>query len=298
MSWVQITVDTQAAHTEQLCELLAEAGAQAVTLKSADEQTLLEPAPGDTPLWQQTKVTGLFADHVHPEQILEMLQASACFEYIAGYRVDRLEDQPWERTCLEDFQPMRFGSRLWIYPRWTSPPHDTDAVVLRLDPGLAFGTGTHPTTALCLEWLDRNPPSSRQVLDYGCGSGVLGIAAAKLGAARVWAVDHDTQALTATRDNAAKNNAGACITTLPPDDLPALQVDVILANILAAPLCELAGQFARLASPGATLVLAGILADQADNVARAYSSWFHIEAAAHRDGWTLLTGQRISGMDR
>ena len=189
------------------------------------------------------------------------------------------------------FQPMRFGRRLWVCPRWQTPPQPDDVTVM-MDPGLAFGTGTHPTTALCLEWLDEHDIRDRTVIDYGCGSGILAIAAAKLGARQVWAVDYDPQALTATADNAAENGVGRRLSVHQPDELEELNCDILLANILAAPLLELAPRFAHLVRPNGQIVLSGILDEQADAVMAKYRAWFNMEPAATREEWVRLSGQR------
>jgi ribosomal protein L11 methyltransferase len=202
-----------------------------------------------------------------------------------------LPDKAWEREWLRDFRPMRFGRRLWVCPGGV-PAGTPDAIRIELDPGLAFGTGTHPTTALCLEWLDSQDLAGRQVVDYGCGSGILAIAAAKLGAARVVAMDIDPQALIATRENAERNGVSGALGVTGEPRLPARSADVLLANILAGPLVELAPQFAKAMRPSGRLALSGLLAEQAETVTAAYRPWFDIATAATRDGWALLAGRR------
>ena len=269
------------------------AGALAVTLADAGDDPVLEPAPGETPLWPTVSLTALLpagADGAAVARaIVDRLGLAA-----ADCVLHELEDRAWEREWLRDFRPMRFGRRLWICPGGQAAP-DPDAVILELDPGLAFGTGTHPTTALCLEWLDAAALAGREVLDYGCGSGILALAALALGARGATAVDIDPQALLATRDNAARNRLGRSLTVLPADALGGGRFDVVLANILAGPLVELAPRLAELTAPGGRLLLAGLPAAQAGGVAQAYRPWFDMALHACRDGWTVLAGQKRPG---
>lgn len=270
-----------------------ECGALAVTLADAADDPVLEPLPGETPLWPRVRLTALLpegeAGHEAASAIAAALGLGA-----GDFALERLEDRPWEREWLKDFRPMRFGRRLWVCPGGQAAP-DPDAVVVELDPGLAFGTGTHPTTALCLEWLDGAGVAGRSVLDYGCGSGILALAALALGASDATAVDIDPQALVATRENAASNRLDARLTPLPAEALQAAAFDVVLANILAGPLVELAPRLAGLTRAGGRLLLAGMLDAQAADVAQAYRAWFDIGAQATRDGWTLLAGRRRTG---
>ena len=210
---------------------------------------------------------------------------------IAQSRIDPLADRAWERAWMEHFAPMQFGQRVWICPSWCAPP-DPDAVNIFMDPGLAFGTGTHATTALCLQWLDAHPPLEHTVIDYGCGSGILAVAAAMLGARRVIAVDHDPQALLATRENAQRNSVAERVETYLPEHAPVLAADTLIANILANPLRELAAHFARLVKCSGTLTLSGILAEQADDVAAAYRDTFILYPAVAQQGWVRLDGTR------
>ncbi|MGH8338382.1 MAG: 50S ribosomal protein L11 methyltransferase, partial [Gammaproteobacteria bacterium] len=203
-----------------------------------------------------------------------------------------LEEREWSREWLKDFKPMRFGRRLWIVPSACAPP-DATAVNIRLDPGLAFGTGAHATTALCLEWLDGTKLTGKTVIDYGCGSGILAIAAALLGALHVWAVDNDPQALTATQDNAARNRVISALKISLPDQLPVAKADVLLSNILAAPLVELAPCFAAHLKSGGSLVLSGILDSQRDEIHNAYAPWFQFAGDMQSDGWVRMDGLRL-----
>jgi ribosomal protein L11 methyltransferase len=268
-------------------------GALAVTLADAADDPVLEPAPGETPLWPTVRLTALLPEGQAGQRVARAIAAALGLD-AADLVVEQLDDRPWEREWLKDFHPMRFGRRLWICPGGRPAP-DPAAVVIQLDPGLAFGTGTHPTTAMCLEWLDGASLADRSVLDYGCGSGILALAALALGAGRATAVDIDPQALTATAENAARNGLEARLTVLPAEALREGPFDVVLANILSGPLVQLAPRLAGLASPGGWLLLAGLLDEQAEDVARAYRPWFDIGAQATRDGWTLLAGRRRAG---
>lgn len=278
-------IDPQAA--EAAC---FEAGALAVTLTDERDDAILEPAPGEIRLWPATRLEATFAQESASADTLAALAQTL------GIPVARLEaaavaDRVWEREWLADFHAMRFGRRLHVCP--THERVDTPgAVVLTLDPGLAFGTGTHATTALCLEWLDAHLQEGASVIDYGCGSGILGIAAALLGAARVDAFDIDPQALVATHDNARANRVGGRVVTHTRADTLPGPVDIVLANILSGPLIELAPQLAAHVKVSGTLVLAGLLTSQADSVAAAYEPWFDITVAGEREGWQALAGRR------
>jgi ribosomal protein L11 methyltransferase len=288
MPWIQISMRLGHARAEQASQDLSELGAAAVTLEDAEDTPVLEPAPGATPLWPDVIVTAMFELDQGP--LMERIRQLPAWSARKGFQVSALPDRAWEREWLKDFRPMRFGRNLWVLPGDSATP-DPDAITLRLDPGLAFGTGTHATTALCLEWLDDHPPAGLRVVDYGCGSGILGIAAALLGAASVIAVDNDPQALTATVANALRNGVGDMITVGPSTDTLA-RADLLLANILAGPLAQLASDFARAIETGGTVVLSGILAGQADEVATAYEPWFLIDEISERDGWVRISAQR------
>ena len=275
------------ARAEDACTQL---GAIAVSLADAGDEPLLEPAPGETPLWQAVRLQALFAHAANPEFAAATLAAVLAIEPEA-IAIQHVEDRVWEREWLKDFRPMRFGRRLWVAPAGQRPPGPA-AVVLELDPGLAFGTGTHATTALCLEWLDRQVRGGEQVLDYGCGSGILALAALKLGADAAVACDIDPQALTATRENASKNGLAAKIRVAENSDTVAGDFDLVLANILARPLIELAPRLASRCRAGGVIALAGMLARQADEVAEAYQPWFDIAPESEREGWSLLAGRR------
>ncbi|MEQ6340826.1 MAG: 50S ribosomal protein L11 methyltransferase [Gammaproteobacteria bacterium] len=296
MPWLQLKLNAKPDTAQHLADLLSEAGASAVTLQDGADQPLYEPPPGVTPLWTQTSVTGLFEADADLDAVLEYLRVALGQDEPPIHRIAPLEDKDWEREWMDNFHPMRFGDRLWICPSWRSPP-EPDAVNVLLDPGLAFGTGTHPTTALCLEWLDQHDIAGKDVIDYGCGSGILAVAAAKLGARRVWAVDYDPQALLATTLNAEKNAVDAVITTVLPKDLaahfPGEPVDLLIANILAKPLIDLAPPFAELVRPGGSIVLSGVLDSQSDDVAGHYQPWFDMAPRVEREEWVRLSGIRI-----
>ncbi len=290
--WLQLTLDAIEHRPEQLEDALLEAGALAVTLADAGDQPVLEPAPGQTPLWRYTRVTGLFDAQTDIEVVKGQLRRFLHAPALPECRLTALEERDWVRAWMEHFHPMRFGRRLWICPSCQTPPEPT-AVNIQLDPGLAFGTGTHPTTALCLEWLDAADLTGKTVLDYGCGSGVLAIAAAKLGARRVWAVDIDPQALLASDDNADANKVEDRIEFSYPEALPAaLQVDLLLANILAGVLVQLAPEFGRRVKPGGRLLLCGVLEQHADVVQAAFSHDFQLHDQTLREDWVLLEGVR------
>ncbi len=291
MPWLQLILETDAAGADRLSDQLSDAGAAAVTLNDNADQPLFEPPPGATPLWNRTRVIGLFPADADMDALLEGLQRQYSPQPLPPHRVEPLEDQDWTRAWMDAFEPMRFGERLWIVPSWYDPPNP-EAVNILLDPGLAFGTGTHATTRLCLEWLDGQALEGKTVVDYGCGSGILAIAAAKLGAERIWAVDNDPQALIATADNAARNGCEARIEPLLPEQVPELQVDLLTANILAKPLIELASPLSALVRPGGAMVLSGILPDQAESVAAAYRATFEIAPAAEHEGWIRISGLR------
>jgi len=292
MPWQQLSLEAGDLNAEDLSTFFESCGALSVTFVDAADQPLFEPDPGTTPLWSATRVTALF--DVDAE--LASLKHQLAVTYGAGV-LDRLieetlQDQDWERAWLDRFHPMQFGERLWICPAGQRPPPEDHQVLIDLDPGLAFGTGTHATTALCLEWLDQHPPHDQRVLDFGCGSGILAIAALKLGAATVWGVDIDPQALWASRENAARNQVADGLATALPDDLPEQDYDLLLANILANPLIELAPRLAELLRPGGRLVLSGILPAQADDVCAAYAPWFSLSDPVQRDDWVRLHGRR------
>jgi len=266
-------------------------GASAVTFVDSKDDPILEPLPGEFRLWPDTRMQALFAEDADGPEHLVTLLSAALGVPATLIRARAVEDRAWEREWLKDFHAMRFGERLWICPHHEQVA-DPNAVVVRMDPGLAFGTGTHPTTALCLEWLDRRPLAGARVIDYGCGSGVLAVASVKLGAAEAHCFDIDPQALIATRDNAESNQvADRVLLHNSADSLPG-GVDVLLSNILSGPLCELAPRFAALVRPGGDLVLAGLMEHEVSDVTHAYDAWFDIRPFGQREGWVGLSGRR------
>lgn len=265
-------------------------GASAITFADARDAPVLEPAPGEMRLWPSTRLQALFAPGTELQHTVRGLGATL------GVDPDRFEvrwiaDRAWEREWLREFHARRFGGRLWICPQHESV-RDPAAAVVRLDPGLAFGTGSHPTTALCLEWLDAHPPTAETVIDYGCGSGVLALAAARLGAQRVQCFDIDPQALLATRDNAAANHLTERVHPCEAVEALVAPVALLMANILLQPLVELAPRFAVLVQPGGRILLAGLLEDQAEEVRAAYRPWFMLTTVGTREGWIVLSGIR------
>jgi ribosomal protein L11 methyltransferase len=296
MPFIQLIVPIGAADPEPYEDALLGAGASSITLEDEGDDPVLEPLPGTTPLWPRVRLKALFDSEADSTQLLLSVAAALgeqLSEPLRAARFETLADRAWEREWLKDFKPMRFGSRLWICPGGQLPTAEQPtAVVIELDPGLAFGTGTHPTTALCLEWLDGADVAGKRVIDYGCGSGILAIAAAKLGASGVSAVDIDPQALIATRDNAERNGVAGLITPELVAGASLAPADILLANILAGPLESLAPSFATLVRTGGRLVLSGILRNQAEAVATRYAPWFDIAPVVTRDDWARLDGVR------
>ena len=278
-------------------EALDDLGALSITLQDADaetpdEQAIFEPGVGELPLWPTITLHALFDEHADRRGL-----AAALGELLPWLEPDQLSfaevaDQDWERAWMDQFEPMPFGRRLWIYPWNIEPPVDDDLVVVRLDPGLAFGSGTHPTTALCLEWLDGLDLAGKTITDYGCGSGILAIAALKLGAASAVGVDNDPQALTASADNAERNGVADRLALFLPEDVVADAADVFIANILAGPLGELAPTFAAAAKPGAPFAISGILAGQQDELLQRYAEWFDELRVDSREDWVRISGRR------
>ena len=289
MSWLQVSIEIDSGAVEQLTEFFHEAGALSVTALDAGDEPLLEPAPGETPLWQRVRLVAL----MQPDTDTAKLQTGLAEinATVANLQIEKLADRDWSSTWRESFGAMRFGRRLWVAPMDAEVP-DADAVVVRLDPGLAFGTGTHATTALCLEWLDAHMRPGSRVIDYGCGSGILAIAALKLGATEVNAVDIDPQALQASRENARRNGINTGLSVQFPDALQASGVDLVVANILANPLIELSSQLPALLADRGEIIMTGILAEQAESVMAAYRDALDFEQPVSRDEWVLLSGRK------
>lgn len=292
MSWLQIAINTTKNHAETAENCLFAAGAQTVTLTDAADQPILEPGPDETPIWNTVIITGLFDFQNNQQLLLDAI--SLCLDNIEfSCDSEILQDQNWTRAWMEHFHAMQFGSRLWVCPLHLEPP-EPGAINLRLDPGLAFGTGTHPTTSLCLRWLEQNIQGQNTLLDYGCGSGILAIAACMLGVQQADAVDIDPQALTATFDNAQTNQVKEKIKTFLPDDYHGkhaeIQYDIVVANILSGPLAELSPMLAGHTKTGGDIVLSGILREQAEPLIEIYSEYFEMDAAEFEDDWVLLHG--------
>lgn len=291
MPWLQLKFDSPPEQIDDASNLLSELGAAAVTFEDAADQPLFEPDPGETRLWNNTRIIGLFDANIDMPDIIAQLKQALGERAPQHVQVNPLEDKDWVRAWMDTFKPIRFGQNLWICPSWHTPDKP-DAVNVMLDPGLAFGTGTHPTTALCMKWLDAHPPIDMNVIDFGCGSGILAIAAALLGASHVEAVDHDPQAILATNDNAEKNSVSDKINALLPRQFEDKPADLILANILTNPLLELGPRFAKLLKPGGQIVLSGILAEQSEQVLQCYEEWFELQTPTQQDNWVRIDGVR------
>lgn len=288
---IEFRIHTLAQHVESLSDQLMLLGACAVSMVDAANQPIYEPAPGEMILWQETTVVAHFEEDQMQDSISHFLAEQQSNKRLSSFSISKVEQQDWVRTSLDQFQPQQFGNRLWVCPSWIEPPH-LDAINVMLDPGLAFGTGTHPTTKLCLQWLDQHIHGKEQVIDYGCGSGILAVAALKLGAADAIAVDHDPQALDACMMNAERNLISFdAINVYFPDELPVTTTcDVLIANILAQPLIELAPKFAQLVRSSGKIVLSGILAEQAKQVLAAYQPFFNMNEPTFSDEWVRLDG--------
>ncbi len=293
MAWLQLIIKTNTEQAQTLSDILSDAGSSAVTLRDAADQPLYEPPIGETPLWNNTEVIGLFEANTNMDEALLLITNT--LGHCPSYTLNPLEDKDWVREWMTHFKPTQFGNRLWIVPSHHAKQHivaQPKAINILLDPGLAFGTGTHPTTAMCLAYLDQYPPNNQHVIDYGCGSGILAIAAAKLGASSIMAIDNDPQALTATKDNADNNKVRDCLQIQLPQPTPEQPADLLVANILASPLIQLAPHFATLIKPDGRIVLSGILAEQADEVLDAYSPLFDIKKFNQQDNWLCLVGNK------
>ena len=289
MPWLQVRLAITPEQAETYEDALLGVGAVSVTFMDAEDQPIFEPDLGTTPLWSNTHLLALFEADTDPANLVAHLQLLTGGE-LPAHEIEHIEDQDWERSWMDNFQPMRFGQRLWIVPSWHAVP-EPEAVNLLLDPGLAFGTGTHPTTALCLEWLDGQDLNDCTVIDFGCGSGILAIAALLLGAPQAIGTDIDPQALEASRDNAGRNGIDpARFPVYLPADMPQQPAEVVVANILAGPLVSLAPQITALVKAGGRLALSGILAEQAEEVRVAYADAFDLDPTAIKDGWVRISG--------
>jgi ribosomal protein L11 methyltransferase len=292
MPWQQVTIRIEGDRARAAEELLGELGAVSVTLRDAGDEPVFQLDRDSTPLWQDIIATGLFSDETDTTAVADRIRTALQLTIPDAVTVEALEDQDWERAWMADFHPVRFGRRLWICPSWSEPP-DPSAVNLLLDPGLAFGSGTHPTTAMCLEWLEARPLDDQYIIDYGCGSGILAIAALKLGAARVLGVDNDPQAVTATGNNRKANGiAPERLTVTLPGQHDTTPADIVIANILSGPLQELMPTLAALVRPGGQLVLSGVLSEQTETLLERYGVHFDMQPPRQQNEWICVAGHR------
>lgn len=292
MPWQQVQVRVSEAGATHVEDLLSELGAVSVTLQDGEDQPVFQIDPGTTPIWRTTEVTGLFEYDTDMEAVATALREHGRIDADEPIMVAQVDDEDWERVCMQDFKPMQFGRRVWICPSWEQPP-EPGAVNIMLDPGLAFGTGTHPTTALCLEWLDAQQLQDTLVIDYGCGSGILAIAAVLLGARQAIAIDNDPQAILASESNRALNGISPSRMTV---HLPGVQdhpqADILLANILSGPLEQLTPVIAALVKPGGRLILSGVLSLQTQSLMDSYHPFFEMLPPVMRDEWVRVEGIR------
>lgn len=291
MAWVQIRINSTKENAELISDELMELGCPSVTFVDAKDTPIYEPKLGEVTLWANTTVIGLFDASVDMQAITDQLAKLPALQEQFVFKVEQLEDKDWEREWMDNFHPIQFGERLWICPSWRDIP-DPNAVNVLLDPGLAFGTGTHNTTALCLRWLDSLDLTGKTVVDFGCGSGILGIAALKLGAERVIGIDIDPQALEASRDNAERNGVADLLEVYLPEDQPEFEADILVANILAQPLRELHQVILGLLKPGGQFALSGILEEQVASVEDIYSQYANLESSLQDGEWMRVAGQK------
>lgn len=289
MIWLQIKFLAPQAQVDEWSDLLLATGATAITLHDKDKQAIFEPNPGDTPLWEHVQITGLYTIDTDLDSIKEQLYQHIPKDVV--FHIEQIEDEDWQNAWKKNLSPIQFGPNFWICPSWCEISNPT-AINVILDPGLAFGTGTHPTTALCLEWIATNVNQNDTVLDFGCGSGILGIAAAKLGAGQVYCVDCDPQALFSTQENAEKNkiSRNKLLTYYPEELTTRLQVNIVIANILANPLEELAQTLANHVKPSGNIVLSGILTTQVEHLITIYNKWFENLTVTTKEDWVRITG--------
>jgi len=288
--WQEIRFEVQQHQLERIEKELESHSALSISLEDAGDQPILEPLPGTVPVWDSVTVIALFESDSDIGKIKQSLSRS---NNLLNWEVNEIPDQDWERSWMDQFEPIQIGDNLWICPSWRTPPV-ADAVNLILDPGLAFGSGTHPTTRLCLKWLDKHPPLNLRLIDYGCGSGILALAGLLLGAEHAIGIDIDPQALRASRDNADKNSIPESVLTLYRPEEPDLPMaDILVANILSGPLITLAPKLAKLVGDNGTIILSGILENQIESVIQAYRDWFTIMPWACEEGWACLTGKKV-----
>jgi ribosomal protein L11 methyltransferase len=294
MAWWQLSVQSSAAELEQTEDSLLELGAVAITLSDAKDEPLYEPLPGDTPIWQHSIVTGLFTQERSLEALYDGLIQRLPEHQIHTVKKTVVDDQDWSRVHLKYFKRIQCAEKLWVVPSWHEAP-DPSAVNIQLDPGLAFGTGGHATTALCLSWLGEHDIQNQSVIDYGCGSGILAIAAFKLGASELKSVDIDPQALVASKENARRNNIDPALLNITlPEDFKSEPVDLLIANILSGPLVRFAPKFSGLVKPGGQILLSGILQTQTNDIEKAYLPYFDLDPICIKEDWIRVSGTRRS----
>jgi ribosomal protein L11 methyltransferase len=292
MPWIQLRLDADEENAEKYSDWLSACGAQAVTFIDAQDTPIYEPLPGDEVIyWSNTIVMGLYDASHDMDKVIGYLKSIHPDKQAMRFKLEQLEDKDWEREWMDNFHPMKFGQRLWICPSWCAVP-EPDAVNVMLDPGLAFGTGTHPTTAMCLTWLDSLDLTGKTIVDFGCGSGILSIAALKLGAEKVIGIDIDPQALQASKANAERNNVVDRLALYLPKDQPELKADIVVANILAGPLRELAPTIIAFVKDQGQLALSGILEVQAEQLQQVYGHWCQMDPVSVQDEWVRLSGTR------
>lgn len=287
MTWHQLSITTDEKNAAVIAEFFTKLGAISITYMDAKDQPVYEPALGETKIWQQTTVIGLYELAINPKFIKKLLFTQFEKLPLKNWQQHQLKDQVWEHAWMQDYQPMKFANKLWVCPTGQEQ-YEADSICMILDPGLAFGTGTHPTTALCLEWLARHDVKHKIVIDYGCGSGILAIAAALLGAKHVYAIDIDPQALTATQANATKNQVNDKISSCLVEHFTPISADIIVANILAKPLIDLQSVLSSLLKKGGQLILSGLLNKQAEQVSHAYTGQFYFNLAVSQQDWCRL----------
>jgi ribosomal protein L11 methyltransferase len=293
MDWLQISFQIEKSQADLISEVLTGLESLSITYSDTLDDAIYEPPVGQTPLWDNITVNALFSTDVNQEDIkasiFEICNVNALTSFI-------LKDRVWEDECKKDFHSMKFGENLWVCPSWESQAElPSDAIIINMDPGLAFGTGSHQTTSLCLEYLDNNPPKNIDVIDFGCGTGILAIAAAKLGASRVLAIDNDPQAIISSKDNVINNQCESIIKTIhSEDEIDFVGCDLLIANILTNPLIKLAPTFAALVNPDGELLLSGILKKQVDRVVGCYSEYFTNLEVSNIDEWYRVTGTRTA----
>jgi ribosomal protein L11 methyltransferase len=292
MAWWQFSLNCQAFELEQVENLMTGLGAVSISLSDAGDEPIYEPLPGDNPVWQESIIAATFDGQSDHEFLYQQITGELPDHLAQGVRMKTLQDQDWNQAYKKHFHPLQCAPNLWIVPSWSEPP-DPAATIIQLDPGLAFGTGSHPTTALCLAWLGAGNIDDRRVIDFGCGSGILAIAAIKLGARQVIAVDIDAQALTACHSNMEVNGINSeQIQVIPPEELEQSTADLLIANILAGPLVRLAPRFAELVEPGGQILLSGILKTQLEDIQLAYRPYFNLDPASYREDWVCISGNR------